>query len=288
MLGKQSAGIFVILVLRLVCHNLWQPMNNHSCGFPKQIKWMIEEHAYIKAKWKTFSRKAPGPFFFKKRHTEGFSWSSSAHISWFPSVAFWFHHPGKKSNTSWFAPAITGWPRSVSSSTWGEVLHTRRTLVQKQMTFCVISLQRTGLLHGLIPVLQPLVILSVYVRLFTDGQNQNPKSSTQLNVYAKGVLMPEIQWMQSAIYDSSLILNYCNLIWRTLNNTWIKSFKRLFIMKKLIELKTYSVSTNLSHFCLLYAECYLWFLAGCFFLRPCQQLILLNGQMLGCFINPLQ
>lgn len=95
MLGKQSGGIFVILVLRLVCHNLWQPMNNHSCGFPKQIKWMIEEHAYIKAKWKTFSLKVPGPF-LKKRHTEGFSCSSSAHISWFPSVAFWFHHPGKK------------------------------------------------------------------------------------------------------------------------------------------------------------------------------------------------
>lgn len=62
----------------------------------------------------------------------------------------------KKGNTSWFAPAITGWPRSVSFTTCGEVLHTRRTLVQKKMTFWVISLWRTALLRGLIHVLSHL------------------------------------------------------------------------------------------------------------------------------------
>lgn len=48
------------------------------------------------------------------------------------------------------------------------------------MTFCMISLPRTGLLYGLIHVLESLVIPSVYVRLLTDGKNKNANNSTTL------------------------------------------------------------------------------------------------------------
>lgn len=78
---------------------LWVPEAN------KMNDWGTCLH---KSKMENLFPKGARPF-FKKRHTEGFSWSSSAHISWFPSVAFWFHHPGKKAiHLDLLLPSLAG------------------------------------------------------------------------------------------------------------------------------------------------------------------------------------
>lgn len=78
---------------------LWVPEAN------KMNDWGTCLH---KSKMENLFPKGAWPF-FKKRHTEGFSWSSSAHISWFPSVAFWFHHPGKKAiHLDLLLPSLAG------------------------------------------------------------------------------------------------------------------------------------------------------------------------------------
>lgn len=182
-----------------------------------------------KSKMENLFPKGSGSFFLIKRAArKGSSGGVAAHTHFLVSLCgVLISSPWQESNTSWFAPAITGWPRSVSFSTCGEVLHTRRTLVQKQMTFCVISLQRTGLLYGLIHILQSLVILSVYVGLLADGKSKNGNNSTQLNSYAEGVFMPDIQWMWSVIFESSLKLNYSICLFTSLKSP-IMNWKCIF------------------------------------------------------------